>query len=157
MEYSAVAFWVSVSVVLLALEALAVAGIGFLYAGLSALSVAFLIAFELIPGAGPMEQLAHFLILSGIWAGLLWVPMRRLLKKTYGAKGYNNMEGVAVVDGEDMCKGRPGKIRWSGTYMNAVIHPEERAERIAAGSSVRIVKTDGNVAYVKRSDGAGGE
>lgn len=144
----AIWFWVAVSVTLLTLEVTAVAGIGFLYAGMAALTVAFLVAFSWIEPSSALAQTAVFLFASGVWAGLLWIPMKKMLRRENS--GYSDMIGTsAVVYGEDLVRGRSGRVKWSGAVMRAELDGEnEPANAIAAGATVIVTGKRGNLLYV---------
>lgn len=144
---NSVVFWVVASLVMLTLEATAVPGIGLLYAGLSALSAAFILAFGWVDGNDLLRQTACFTALTAAWAALLWGPMKRLNRKPQGGSS-GLVGGKARVCETDLKKGATGQVRWSGAYMNAVIDPREAADTLPAGSEVIIAGTEGNTLIV---------
>lgn len=149
---SAVWIWVLLCGTFLALEVLAIAGIGFLYAGLAALTMGGLITANIIDAQNIMAQIAAFFGLTGLWAVILWVPMKKMLRKKGG--GYNNFIGdYAVVCGGGLTAESPGIVKWSGTTMRARIDSAyEMQEVIAEGASVIITRLDGNVLSVVRPE-----
>jgi len=149
-DHMAVAFWASAAVVFLALEALAISGIGFLFAGIAALTLGFLVAFGVAPAEKPLTQLCYFLFLTGIWAAALWAPMRKITRRSKSESPYNNFEGAARVEGAPLRKGEYGAIRWSGADMRARLDASETGDEIEAGAEVSIVRVEGNVAFVRR-------
>lgn len=145
---SVVWIWVITCVLFLALEAFAVAGIGFLYGGLAALTVGFLVAFEVINAYEMMQQIAAFLFISGLWAAVLWIPMKKMLRKKGG--GYLNFVGqYAVIIDKPLTPESSGTVKWSGTSMRARIDlAHETKTLFNIGADVVITRVEGNVLYV---------
>jgi len=141
--------WLLAGVLLVALEALGLPGLGFLFAGLGAITVAASLEFSLL---APEAQLAHWLLFSvstAVWGALLWVPLKRFRagKRT---GGYSNMVGeTAFIGGEGLIKGALGEVTWSGTIMKAKLIDDAAVDKLDGGSQVQIVAVQGNTLIVK--------
>lgn len=144
------AAWALLGAVLIALEVTVAPGIGFLFGGLSALSVGILITTGVVPPASPLTiQIAYFFGLTCVWALALWLPLKGRWRKNK-SRGFGDMVGAsAVVEGADLVFGKTGKVRWSGVSMKARIARESIAKKIPKGEEVYIIGTQGNVLFVQ--------
>jgi len=142
-------FWLALGALLIFLEAMAVPGVGFLFAGLSAVTIGGLVTFGVLDGAEMVVQSALFLALTFVWAGILWIPFKNFQNK----KKQNNFENIigdsAVVLSDYLDKNEIGSVRWSGTSMRAIVDDSSESESIAKGARVEIVEIDGNLLKVK--------
>ncbi|MBF0291818.1 MAG: hypothetical protein HQK86_06630 [Nitrospinae bacterium] len=134
---SAPALWIAVGIALVAAEALALPGVGLLFAGLGAITTGLAASWGFCDGFIP--QMTWFFVSTSVWGLILWFPLKRL--QHGGATGYSDMIGaVAVVAEDDMESGKTGKVLWSGAIMNALLSQDNKETRVAKGASVRIVE-----------------
>jgi membrane protein implicated in regulation of membrane protease activity len=132
------------------IEAVMMPGIGFLFAGLSAISIGGAIQYELIDTQNYAQQFGVFLALSFAWAMLLWWPLKLFHKGNF-QDGFSNIIGeTATVYGAPLTKGSAGKVRWSGTTMKAQITPNSEIESIDAGEGVVITEIKGTTLFVRK-------
>lgn len=144
---SASILWLFAGSALLAFEAFGIPGVGLLFIGLGALATGVTIEIGVIGELDYVSQFASFFITSGAFAVLLW---KRLKAWRIGkGEGYSNMVGdTATIGKGGLVKGQEGEIRWSGTTMRAVLHPDA-ADAAAEGASVTIIAVKGNIVTVK--------
>ncbi|MBI4829093.1 MAG: hypothetical protein HY804_09865 [Nitrospinae bacterium] len=145
MALSIAAVWMLAGGALIGLEALAIPGIGLLFAGLGAVltGVALLIA----PGLSVYLQFALFFIFTSVWAALLWKPLMRL-RQTPGA-GYNDMVGRRVTVGpERLAKGAAGQVLWSGSTLTARLSENAPTPRAEPGAEMIITAVNAGVVEV---------
>lgn len=139
--------WLCFGVVCFVVEALIVTGVGFLFAGLGALTVGSLLA--LYPDISSLQQWILFFSISSLWAVILWKPLLRFRSKQ-GAAGYQNMVGdVAYIAASGLKKGSIGEASWSGTIMRAKLADHAHVEELAGGAQAVITAVEGNVLVVK--------
>lgn len=137
--------WLIAGVSCLALEALGVNGIGFLFAGMGALTIGSIIT--VYPDLSPLQQGVIFLASTSLWAAFLWRPLQRFYGKSSN-DGYKNMIGDTVYVGAGgLEKGKVGEVTWSGTIMKAELAPNVGA--LGAGAAAVIVSVAGNTLMVK--------
>ncbi len=138
--------WLALGAMLLTIEVLGASGIGFLFAGLGAVIAAVLA--HLGWAETIWAQTAWFFAATSLWAVLLWLPMKKLkMQKHGGSDGYNNMVGdEAIVSEEGLQPNKRGKVRWSGTVMNAKLAQD--APAVAANAAVIIKQVKGTVLIV---------
>lgn len=141
--------WMAFGILLLFLELSSIPGIGLFFAGLAAICVGGLIAFEYLLPQKYILQFVWFFVLTIGWAVVLWVPMKRLRYKT-SDKDYQNITGsFATVKKAPLVKGKSGKVSWSGTTMKARIVNDSDVDEIPVGTEVEIVEVKGNTLIVK--------
>lgn len=135
--------WLILGGILIALEALSIPGIGFLFAGLAAVTTGGLLAFGLLDTQSFLTQLLIFLLSTALWAALLWAPLQRYMKRN-SSTSYKNIVGkTAVVSDEGLKKGVVGKVKWSGTWMTARLSETSSVEELEAGQEVVINSISG--------------
>lgn len=135
--------WLIAGVAFLAMEALGLPGVGFLFAGLGALSVGALVSFEQLAADAVTLQWVVFFVATGIFAALLWKPMQRfhLNRKSHS---YSNMVGdTAYVGSQGLKKNAIGEVTWSGTIMRAELAADAGVESLSAGAAVTIADVEG--------------
>lgn len=137
--------WLIAGVACFALEAIGMSGIGFLFAGLGALTVGSLVTA--MPELSLLQQGVIFLAATALWAALLWKPLRKY-RGAETKNGYQNMIGDTVYIGaQGLAPGAIGEATWSGTIMKAELAPG--AEALAAGAAAVIISVTGNTLIVK--------
>lgn len=139
--------WLIVGALLVALEVFAVPGIGFLFAGLAAVTTGIVIHLEL---AGTLiVQLGWFFGFTIAWAAALWKPMKKF-RKSGKAHNYSNIVGdMATVINKPLKKGFEGEVKWSGSVMSAKLAVDSNLEEVAVGTQVKITDVSGNTLTVK--------
>ena len=137
--------WLLAGVACLAAEALGVSGVGFLFAGLGALTTGSLVTAQ--PELTPLDQGVIFLATTALWALFLWKPLQKFRGKTAN-DGYKNIVGdTAYVGANGLKAGHVGEATWSGTIMKAEL--AAGIAEVAAGAQVTIVDVSGNKLIVK--------
>ncbi len=140
--------WLLVGAVFFVLEAFAISGVGFLFAACGALTLGGLLAFGVLdPALSFWMQIAWFFGTTSLWALVLWKPIKHWMRGSKHA--YSNIIGTrAEVIEEDLEPGVLGKVRWSGTDMQARLVPGAIKEPVRVGAEVWIYETDGTVLLV---------
>lgn len=141
--------WLIAGALMLALEALGIPGIGFLFAGLAAILVGTAVQSGIIGMEAYIAQIALWFTLTALFAALLW---KKLKKWHISSKSsdYQNMIGDnATIALSGLQKGAVGQVRWSGTLMSAELDPAESAHGLSEGTRVIITAVKGNVLVVK--------
>jgi membrane protein implicated in regulation of membrane protease activity len=141
--------WLIIGIAAMLVEILAIIpGIGVLFMGLAALSVSILVATEMGADLSLVGQSAWFFGLTVVFAVVLWKPLKRWRISSAKGETYNNMVGdKAVVVENPLQQGVMGKVRWSGTVMNAKLHQD--AVTATVDATVEIVAVEGNTLIVK--------
>jgi membrane protein implicated in regulation of membrane protease activity len=142
--------WAFVGAVFIIIEVTLVPMMGCLFAGLGALTLSGFMAYGVVPMATAIPlQIAYSFGLTIVWAGILWVPLRRWMNGR-DSEGYTDIVGqVAVVEGgKPLEKGEAGKVRWSGAAMNAMLPSDCPRDKIRVGEKVYIIGKKGNTLYV---------
>lgn len=146
LEYHPEARWMVFAVVLFLLEVLALPGIGFLFGGLGALTLGGLMAYQVLVPESVTLQIAYFFGFTCLWAAVLWVPFRKW-SATRKRGGYNNILGSrALVVERPILPGQQGKVKWSGTVMNAELHKDDVKAEV--GETVWIKRTEGSMLHI---------
>lgn len=141
--------WLVAGGILILIESLTMPGIGFLYAGLAAISVGGLLSLDYIDQTDVVAQLSWFFGLTAVWAALLWKPMKRF-RYHNSDKEYQNIVGsIATVKSEALVKKKHGKVEWSGTIMKADLSADSAVDSVEAGQQVKIIALEGNRVIVK--------
>jgi len=137
--------WLAFGVVCFVIEALVVSGVGFLFAGLGALTVGSIITAY--PEIIPLQQGVLFLGTTALWAAFLWKPLQKFLGKSSG-KGYQNLIGdTCYIGGAGLQKGMVGEATWSGTIMRAQL--ADGIDILLPGAAATITGITGNTLIVK--------
>ena len=147
--------WLIACLVMLAIEAFGVPGIGFLFAGLAAMAVALLVHLEIISRTDWLLQLGAFGALAAMLAALLWRKLIAWRTQRSATGSYNGMIGdMATIGKGGLETGKIGQASWSGTTMNASIDPSCNAETLAEGTLATITAVKGNQLIVAPKDKA---
>jgi membrane protein implicated in regulation of membrane protease activity len=123
-----------------------ISGIGFLFIGLGALSVAGLIEFNLIKEDNLLNILLALISLSSLYFLIFWKFFKNA--QMQDTKNYGEIIGKeAIVIYSDIKGHTIGKVKWSGTIMNAQLI--DTNYYIKEGETVKIVKVKGNILFIK--------
>lgn len=132
--------WFIAGALLVSFEMIVAPGVGFLFAGLSALTIGALIFANLLPASALVVQWSAAFLFTGLWAALLWKPMQRFLhRKT----SYHNMFGSPAILVGQLEKNQTGTARWSGTVMKARLHPDTPKRLYPDGTELFITGIEG--------------
>lgn len=142
--------WLLLGAALICFEIFTVPGVGFLFAGLASLTVGLVLGLGLIASDAIMLQIAIFMVMTGLWAVLLWRPLKNFLYKPSGGVRYSNIVGtMGTVVRPGLERGKTGEVKWSGAVMRAEIWPDVDIETIASGTEVEVAEVAGNLLLVK--------
>ncbi|PCJ29599.1 MAG: hypothetical protein COA94_00940 [Rickettsiales bacterium] len=140
--------WLLLGAIFIVLEVTAITGIGFLFAGLAAISLGGIIQFDLITSNDPVLEIAIFLLLSFVWASILWIPFKRF-KHSRTNKPFSNIVGdIAIIESSTLAPGKIGQVKWSGTIMRAALDSKGTAV-LTKGDQVVIKALNGNILIVE--------
>ncbi len=139
--------WLITGALLIILEIVLFPGIGFLFAGLGAISV----SAGLIAGGidSLSAQFILFFLATAFWAAVLWIPLQKLIAGK--GSGFDDMVGsTAVVFGQSIEKGKMGEVKWSGTIMKCQFEPgAEGREMIDPETDVIITEVSKGVLIIR--------
>lgn len=140
--------WLIAGALLLALEAFGASGIGFLFAGIGAILTG-IIAESGVAGT-LLAHIAWFFGATSLSAIVLWKPMQRWVQhRKAGQADFSNIIGnEAMVIAGGLEPGKRGKVRWSGTTMQAQLAPQV-TEPVDEGTVVIISEVKSNLLVVK--------
>jgi membrane protein implicated in regulation of membrane protease activity len=132
-------FWFLIGTALVLIEVFAIPGLGFLFAGLGAITLGGLVTYGIIAEASLATQIAYFFLFTSIWAAILWVPLRKFSKKSK-SKQFENLKGTygTVESKEGLIAGKIGYIKWSGAKMRAAIREGSTTNSIQFGENVWV-------------------
>jgi membrane protein implicated in regulation of membrane protease activity len=139
--------WSLIGMVLMALEVFGVQGIGILFTGFSAITVAFMVYLnpELIDNIG--IQLVYFFFYTVVWAVVLWIPLNKFIR--YSDNGdYSNIINTYATTNKDMVKGKIGEVYWSGTKVRAMIAEDNPDNEISINTSVKVSAVVDGLFYI---------
>ncbi|MDX2074157.1 MAG: NfeD family protein [Alphaproteobacteria bacterium] len=137
--------WLAFGVACLLAEMLIATGIGFLFAGLGALTAGSIVTA--MPELDGVQQGVIFFATTALWTAFLWKPLKKFQRKSSG-KGYRNMVGdTAFVGVSGLKKGTTGEATWSGTIMRAEL--AEGLDALPPGAQAQIVNVVGNTLILK--------
>lgn len=137
-------YWYIGSILLFALEALAVPGIGFFFAAIGAFLLAVLLQIGGVPANDLIAQGGIFFVLTAISAAVLWKPLKNM-RIGKGHAVHNDMVGrFATVDGKELVKGSKGSALWSGAIMNARLADNASIASATVGTELKIVEVQGS-------------
>jgi membrane protein implicated in regulation of membrane protease activity len=138
--------WFIVGIVLIVIEIFLIPGTGVLFAGIGAITVGGAL---IIGWTHEIDnQFILFFLSTGVWAALLWKPLKCLMNSE--DSGYSDFIGeIAVVYGEPLEKNKKGQLKWSGTIMSCEIAPEESSHKISPDTEVIIVGVSKGILRVK--------
>ncbi len=112
--------WLIAGALLIILEIVLFQGIGFLFAGLGAISVGAALVAGWIDSLS--AQFILFFLATAFWTAILWKPLKKLMEGK--GSGFDDMVGsTAVVFGQSIEEGKMGEVKWSGTIMKCQFDP----------------------------------
>jgi membrane protein implicated in regulation of membrane protease activity len=149
LQANIILFWLIAGVLFCSIEMFFISGIGFLFAGLGALTVGSLMVLNKIAVSSIDIQFIVFFFSSVAWGISLWFPLKKLLKRQTNSP-YASITGetaivIQAIDGDKI-----GQVRWSGTIMNARLSdPSKFLNRLEPDTQVTIIGTEGNILLVE--------
>jgi membrane protein implicated in regulation of membrane protease activity len=145
MDFATSHYWFIFSVILLLLEVSGVSGIGLLFGGIAAGVVGVLLETHILGDDSTMIQWGLWFFITTFIAVLLFKPMQKWRTSPKSQDGFSNMVGTtAKVAAGGLMIGRPGRVTWSGTLMNATIAEGSSQEAFFEGDIVQVVDVRGN-------------
>lgn len=149
MDIASSYLWLIAGVVFMALEALGAPGVGFLFAGLGAVTVGSTVYFGMVAEDATVLQFTLFFVATAAWAFLLWKPLQKF-HLSNKPQGYSNMVGdTAYVGSSGLHMGKEGEVTWSGTIMKARLESGASVMSLAPGDAVIITDVKGATLIVK--------
>ena len=146
-DHVTVLYWLIAGCIFLLLEAFGASGVGFLFAGLASISVGGLVAFDIIATDPLINQITFFFILVVGWFVLLWVPLKRMTKKS--SKSFSNMIGEqVVVMSTNVNKIAVGQVKWSGSVFNARLTEDCPVNMLQKGAYGTIKQVKGSTLLI---------
>ena len=138
-------YWFALSVVLLLLEVTGVHGVGLLFGGIAAGIVGVLVENMIIAQSAITIQWSVWFFITALVAIGLYKPMQKWRTNPDSKDNFSNMIGnTAKVATGGLMLGKPGKVYWSGTLMNAAIAEGATQEAFFEGDMVQIADVRGN-------------
>jgi membrane protein implicated in regulation of membrane protease activity len=139
--------WSLIGMLLMGLEIFGLQGIGILFTGFSAITVAFLIYLnpDMVDNIG--LQLVYFFFCTAGWATILWLPLKKIIR--YGDNGdYSNIINTYATTHKNMKKNEVGEVIWSGTRMRAMIDDENPEDFIPEKTTVKVIAVIDGLFYI---------
>jgi membrane protein implicated in regulation of membrane protease activity len=136
--------WFIAAMILIGYELIAGFSLLFLFLlGLAALCVGFATHLGYVDPDSFTSQLIIFLTLFVVFFVLFWKPIKRIINQNANAN-YSNIVGqkAEVINGPITKKS--GKVRWSGTEVNAILTKNDSLENLEAGETVEIIEIKDN-------------
>ena len=137
--------WLIAGAVLVIFEFMLFSGIGFLFAGLAALTVGALAEMHVLNDL--TMQWVVFFIATLVWTLVLWKPLKNY-KLNQHHQPFSDVVGQKAILITPLAPGQQGRARWSGTIMNAKLDANNEGI-LAEGAEVHITRVEGNVLIVK--------
>ena len=124
-------------------------GIGLVFGGLAALTTAFLLYLNILDSNATLLQMAIALGLTTLFGAILWKPLKKWRLNPELENRITNLIGdsVTVTEGA-LEKGKTGKVKWSGTIMNAELDANAEIDRLEDGAPAIITAKDGTTVTV---------
>jgi membrane protein implicated in regulation of membrane protease activity len=145
MELTISHYWFIFSVILLLLEVSGVSGIGLLFGGIAAGAVGVLVETRILAQDMLVIQWGVWFFLTAFIAIGLFRPMQKWRTNPKSQDSFSNMVGTtAKVAAGGLMLGKPGRVTWSGTLMNAIIAEGSPQEAFFEGDIVKVVDVRGN-------------
>lgn len=142
--------WLIAAVMLMALEAFGLPGIGLMFAGLGALIAGMAIQIGLVAEANYILQGIIFFLGTVVSTALLWKPLQKWRIKLHQKPAYDSLVGgMATVHGAPLGKKREGQVMWSGTIMAAELAPDATVDELPVGTRVTVGDVRGSLVIVR--------
>ena len=138
--------WLIAGAVLVIFEFMLFSGVGFLFAGLAALTVGALGEANILNDL--IWQWVVFFIATLAWTLILWKPLK-YYKLNHQHSTFSDVVGKKAVLITPLAPGQIGQARWSGTIMNAKLDASVKDIITQADTEVLITAVEGNVLIVK--------
>jgi membrane protein implicated in regulation of membrane protease activity len=143
-------YWFILCVILFMLEVLGASGIGLFFGGIAACLVGLLVELKIITAESFVTQWSVWFFITGLIAVILYKPIQKWRTNPNATEQFNNIIGTkATVGTGGLMLGKPGKVHWSGTLMNAAIIDGSAREAFLEGEIVEIADVRGNQLLVK--------
>ena len=144
-------FWLILAIACIVVEVTVIRGMGFVFAGLSALTVFLALEMRYIEH-GIMHDIIFFILFTGVWGAILWIPMKRFHRVSLTKNLKNIVGSLAEVEDDDLVRGEVGIVEWSNIRFKAMIDKTCEYDRIKEGEDVLVVRTENKILYVTRAD-----
>ncbi len=128
-------------VILVLAEFFKAPGVGLLFIGLGCLTAGGIFSYY---EASATNQVIFASFASLVWVALLWVPMNRYFYNKKTKKNHFNVVGSKVSVAKEFDTNSKGQVKWSGTVMSAIMHPNENASA-QVGDELYVVKVKGSL------------
>lgn len=146
-------YWFALGAVLFLVEAVGVNGIGLLFGGIAATIIGLLIEINIVAQQSITIQWTIWFLITALMAIILYKPMKKWRTNPTSKDRFSNIIGDnAKVGVGGLMLGKPGKIYWSGTLMNAAIDESSKQEAFMEGDIVKIADIRGNQLLVVASN-----
>jgi membrane protein implicated in regulation of membrane protease activity len=126
-----------------------ITGIGALFLGLASIITGILIMVDIVSAISIEMQFAICFGLTFILAVLLWKPLKKFTLGKRTDYLSDIVGSKATIIEKDLSPDNIGKIRWSGTILNARLDDEE-LENVKLNEEVVITEVRGTTCKVKK-------
>lgn len=113
------------------------------FVGLACVSTAVLVFIGILPDS-VMYSLIAIAVLTAIYAGILWQPLKRMQSKTEAHKADNDMIGMEFVLASDASNDGSATYRYSGIEWKLAT-----ATDLAKGQKVRVTHIEVGVMHIE--------
>lgn len=146
-----IVIWSSMGILLLIIECFVMEGIGILFAGLSAITVATITYINIDTMNGSIgTELFLFFLFTFIWGGILWLPLHHIYG--YAAEDkYKNVIGSFGTVHDPLSKEEIGTISWGGTLVKARLDEKSNFEALESKTHVKITHVTDDGLHIVRS------
>ena len=131
--------WLVIGVILIVIDIINFAIVGFIFPGLGAISTSIYLIFFNIND----YQMIFFIISSLIWFALLYKPVKNYLSKNKNSKVSDIVDSFVVVVDEPIHINSIGKVKWSGVLFNASLD-SSASSQAEIGEILQVKEIIGN-------------
>ncbi len=139
-------FWFFIGLIILLVELITLSVI-LLFVALSCMTIGVVLFLNMVDPSDTLTQSIIFFGSIVLWYLALFVPMKKI-KMFKLKKGHKNILDQRAEVLVEITRKKPGKVRWSGTKMNAVLSKNNLSSVIKKKAIVRIIAIDGDVLTV---------